>query len=116
EAALALFDWAPSLRVYGLAGLAQILLLSGDAGGALAPAKEALQGLEALGALDEGEALVHLVAAEALERSGDAPAARAAIATARDRLLARAARMADAERRRTFLENVPEHVRTLALA
>ena len=59
---------------------------------------------------------VRLAHAEALEAAGDHAAARAAIAVARDRLLAIAERLPDPAAQRRFLEDVPENARTLALA
>lgn len=72
--------------------------------------------LEAQGKIEEGEALIRLVHAEALSATGDGDAARAAIADARDRLLAAAARIDDPALRDSFLHNVPENARTLARA
>lgn len=61
-------------------------------------------------------ASVRLAHAEALEAAGDHAAARTAIRVARDRLLAIADRIADPDYKKSFLENVPENARTLALA
>lgn len=75
-----------------------------------------MEQVEALGGVDEGEAEVRLVFAEALDASGARAAAIAAIAAARVRLLERAARITGDTWRRSFLENVPEHGRTIELA
>ena len=69
-----------------------------------------------LGGIEEGEALVRLAFAEALEASGDHRGACEAIAIGRTRLLERAGKLRDAEFRRSFLERVADHARTLALA
>jgi hypothetical protein len=61
-------------------------------------------------------AMVRLVHAEALHAAGEHEAARGAIESARARLRARAARIDDPSFRQSFLEDVPEHARTLALA
>jgi len=115
EAALAVETApAPPLRAHALAALAQVLLSRGR-DGALAAAAEAKATLDELGAVEEGESLVRLAYAEAARAAGDRGAA-AAIRSARDHLLARAAKIADAELRRSFLDNVPENARTLALA
>jgi hypothetical protein len=54
--------------------------------------------------------------AEALHAAGQQERARAAIATARDRLLANAEKIGDPTYRKSFLENVPENARTVELA
>jgi ATP/maltotriose-dependent transcriptional regulator MalT len=105
-------------RCFALAVLGRARLLQGRAAEARAAAEEALRLLEQ-GGVEEGEALVRLVLAEAIHATGDIAAARAALAAAKRRLLDRAAMIqnaADAGVRRRFLENVPEHARTLELA
>jgi len=77
---------------------------------------EAMRLLEQVGGVAEGEALIRLAWAEGLAARGDMDGARVAIAAARDRLLARAAKMKSPEYKRTFLGVVREHVRTLARA
>jgi len=57
-----------------------------------------------------------LVRAEAFHALGEHQAARSAIAEARDDVLRRAARIPDAAVRRSFLENILDHRRTLELA
>jgi hypothetical protein len=71
--------------------------------------------LQATGALEEGEALIRLAYAESLARAGHADVARDALDQAYARLLERAARLGDAALRESFLRNVPENARTLAL-
>jgi tetratricopeptide (TPR) repeat protein len=107
---------SPPLLAYAIATLADILLAQGRTPGALEQARAAHTLLESLGQVEEGEAFIRLIYAEALHASGDHAAARAAIAAARDRLLAIAAHIGDETWRRSFLENVPENARTLALA
>lgn len=77
---------------------------------------EAMRLLEEIGGVAEGEALIRLSWAEGLAAVGDMDGARVAIAAARDRLLARAARIRNPEYKRAFLGVVREHVRTLARA
>jgi tetratricopeptide (TPR) repeat protein len=96
--------------------LARVLLAAGRAADALALARAALGQLEALGGIDDGEAIIRLSLAEALAASGDRSAAIAAIGHARDRLLARADAISDPALRTSFLGRVPENARTLALA
>jgi hypothetical protein len=61
-------------------------------------------------------AFVRLAHAEALHATGAEDAARRAIADARARLVAIAGKIADPSYRTSFLEQVPENARTLALA
>ncbi|HEX7701270.1 MAG TPA: protein kinase [Kofleriaceae bacterium] len=97
------------------AQLARIMLASGRVTDALEEARRAMAILEELAAIEEGEALVRLVLAEAL-LSTDREAARAVILVARERVLARAARISDAAYRKSFLERLADHARTLELA
>ncbi len=83
---------------------------------ALSAARDANDRLLAFGAVEEGEAFVRLVVAEALEANHDRAAAKAAVGEARVALLARAERIRDLRYRKTFLENISEHARTIELA
>ena len=69
-----------------------------------------------MGSIEEGEALVRLVFAEALAACDERDAAEAALRSALTRLHERAAKIDDSEDRRKFLEGVPDHVRTVGLA
>ncbi|WP_437970169.1 protein kinase [Sorangium sp. So ce260] len=110
----------PPLIPCALGTLAGVLLAAGRADEALETANRAAELaaviIDAQGHLEEGESQIYLVRAEALEACGAHGEARATIATARGRVLERAARIANPARRASFLENVPEHARTLALA
>ncbi len=106
----------PPIRAFALATLAEALLASGRAAEAVGASSEAMGILEALGSIEEGEATVRLAHAEALFAAGDVVHATAAIVAARDRLLARAEKIADADLRRSFLGRVPENARTIRLA
>ena len=106
----------PTLRPFALATLAGAMLAGGRITEARAAADEAAAILASHGDIEEGELLVLLMRAETLDASGDHTAARAAMATARERLFVRAARIADPARRASFLERVPEHARILDLA
>jgi tetratricopeptide (TPR) repeat protein len=90
-------------------------LAAGHIEGALSAARAGMRILAEHGAVQESEILVRLAHAEALHAAGD-PASLRALAEARDRVLERAGRIRDLDLRKTFLENIPEHVRTLALA
>ncbi len=61
-------------------------------------------------------AFVRLAHAEALHATGAHDAARRAITDARARLFTIAGRIADPAYKTSFLEDVPENARTLALA
>jgi tetratricopeptide (TPR) repeat protein len=104
------------LRPPVLANLASLLLARGRPDEALAAAREANLGLDALGSVEEGEALIRLVLAISLEATGDRPGACIALQRALDRVLERAASITDPHWRASFLEQVPESVQTLALA
>jgi tetratricopeptide (TPR) repeat protein len=107
---------APPDRCQALASLAEILLARRSWVEALDAARDANELLASLGGIDEGEALVRLVYAQALAHTGHQGAAGEAITFARDRLLARAAKIHDPAQRATFLERVPDNALTLELA
>ncbi|WP_437304761.1 serine/threonine-protein kinase [Sorangium sp. So ce388] len=107
---------ASPLRIAATAIRARALLGLGRAGEALAAAGEALAALESLGGLEEGESMIRLVYAEALAASGDFGKASTAIASARDKLLDRAAKIRDPGWRERFLYAVLENARTLDVA
>jgi tetratricopeptide (TPR) repeat protein len=107
---------APSLRVAALGALARARLGRGDADGGLEAAREAHAELTVLGEIEEGESSVRLCYAEALSQNGAVEEARAALETARERLLARAARIEEPSWRHRFLHDVPVNARILALA
>jgi tetratricopeptide (TPR) repeat protein len=107
---------APPLRPAAQAVEARALLGLGRVEEALGVAREAFAALEAQGALEEGEALVRLVHAEALAARGETEAFRVAIEAAREQLLARAGKIRDLGWRERFLHGVPDNARTLELA
>jgi eukaryotic-like serine/threonine-protein kinase len=99
------------------ATLSAIRLAQGRAGDALAAAEDAMARCAAMGGCGMFRgAFVRLAHAEALHATGAHDAARRAIADARARLLAIAARISDPGYQASFLEQVPENARTLALA
>jgi len=115
-AALRLLEGAPPIRASALGLLAIMRADDGDADGAVAAGSEAMRLLKEYGGTIEGEALVYLGYAEGLRAKGDLEGSKAAIAAARDRVLARAAKIKDAELKRGFIENLREHQRTLSRA
>jgi tetratricopeptide (TPR) repeat protein len=116
RAALETAAAAPLLRPKAFAALAHVQLSRGDSALALASAKEAQRTLDDLGSIEEGEALVRLVHAEALRATGDIEASVEAILAARKSLETRAAKIGDAEHRTSFLTRIPENARTIELA
>ncbi|MBV8760760.1 MAG: AAA family ATPase, partial [Deltaproteobacteria bacterium] len=97
------------------AGLARVLLGRGEIAEALAAARRGFEVMEQLGALEEGESNVRLMYATCLHAAGDKSAALEA-RRARERVRARAAKIADASWRASFLENIPENAATIAFA
>jgi ATP/maltotriose-dependent transcriptional regulator MalT len=116
RAAVDVLEMQPPTRTYALAQLAHVQLERGRTRDALQAATESMRVMEQLGSIDDGEALVRLVHAEALQANGEDDAAVRAIRAARDRLLARAETIRDPTWRESFFHNVPENARTLELA
>ncbi|MFO0587349.1 MAG: serine/threonine-protein kinase [Polyangiaceae bacterium] len=106
---------APS-RVFALGALASAQLASERPVAALESAELAMDLLESMGGIEEGESLVRLVLAEAKRATGDVEGSEAAIGVARDRLHARASAITDPALRQSFLREVRENARTLSLA
>jgi eukaryotic-like serine/threonine-protein kinase len=106
----------PPSRPSCLAGLAQVLLARGRVAEALAAAREGHAQLELLGGVEEGESAVRLMLATCLDAAGDEQEALHAASSARERLRSRAAKITDPTWRTSFLENLPENARTVALA
>ncbi len=116
RAALEASSSAPPIRAYALAIFADLQMTRGAPEGAFTAASEAMSILEALEGVEEGEALIRLVHAQALEAMGRASEAQSRIMEARLRLMERADRITDARLRRSFLDHIPENARTLAMA
>jgi tetratricopeptide (TPR) repeat protein len=115
EMAVRLGGASPPVRALALAALARARLHRGAAAEALPEVRDAMAILGRLGGLPEGETFVRLVHAQALAAAGALPAARAAAAEARARLLAMAGKIADPTWRASFLTAVPDHRDTMAL-
>jgi hypothetical protein len=105
-----------SAQVFALGTLAAAHLACGQADQGLDAARRAMGLLVELGGVEAGESAIRLTYAEALQAAGEPDAARVALAAARDRLLERADKIRDPGRRETFLTNIAENARTLALA
>jgi hypothetical protein len=107
----------PHIRKWYLTILAGIRLAQRRAAEASEVAERAYSHcqISGMGEINSHASLL-LVRAEAREALGDHADACAAIRDARDDLLSRAAKIPDPQVRRAFLENFPEHQRTLTLA
>ncbi len=116
RAAAEALSGAPAMVGDALAMLADVQRRRGNSTEALATAERAMASLEAAGKTVIGEAAIRLSHAEALDAVGEHDKARAALATARDRVLSRAKTLTDPDLRSAFLERVTEHARTLELA
>jgi eukaryotic-like serine/threonine-protein kinase len=106
----------PPLHAFAVAVLARALLAQGRLDEALEAAVMAAAVLASLGSIEEGDAMVRLVHAEALAALGMNERYAAAVSEARDHLLVRAARISDPRWRERFLTSVPDNARTLELA
>jgi hypothetical protein len=104
------------LEPSALAAIARAVLAQGRREEALEYARKAHARLEAIGHVEEYESLVRLMLAETLEESGHHAAARAALGAAADRLAARAALISNPAWRESFLTELPDNARTMALA
>jgi tetratricopeptide (TPR) repeat protein len=107
---------APAMVGDALAMLSNVQRARGATADALATAERAMASLTAAGKTAIGEAAIRLAYAEALEASGQHDKARAELAVAKERVVARARTLNDRELRTAFLESVAEHARTLELA
>ncbi|MFW5740899.1 MAG: serine/threonine-protein kinase PknK, partial [Myxococcota bacterium] len=79
-------------------------------------ASQAMELLQSVGGVAEGEARIRLAYALALDALGHGESAARAYEQGRKRLQDRAARISDEKWRRSFLEGVPDHARTMQLA
>jgi ATP/maltotriose-dependent transcriptional regulator MalT len=105
-----------SMKAFAYAVMAQVLLRAGRPVEALAAASRGKDLLDTMGTMEDGDALVRLVFAEALHANGDIDTARAALSAAHDSILRDAETIRDDEMRHSFLHNIPEHARILELA
>jgi hypothetical protein len=113
--AVVMSEKIPPCLAESLAALANVLLAQGDRQAeTLEVATRAMAILTEIGMVDEGDAAIRLVHAEALFACGQREEARASIAVACDELRARADKIGDECWRRCFLEQVPENARSFA--
>jgi ATP/maltotriose-dependent transcriptional regulator MalT len=116
NAATKLLAYSVVSHPQALSVTARIHLVRGEATDALVAARAAHQKMIADSVVNDVEADVRLVYAEALEATGDRAEALTGMTVARDRLRARAATITTPERRERFLTDVPTHARTMRLA
>jgi hypothetical protein len=116
ELALAGTHDVPALQITFCGTASRLARAVGDSAGALGHAARAIELMSAHGPPEEGALAVRLAHAEALHAAGRLADARLAIGEAEARLLEAAARIGDPAWRRSYLEAVPEHAATLALA
>jgi hypothetical protein len=109
-------DSEPYVGIWYFALLAMLRLLQARPSEAGEQAERAYRMSRACMKYAPRSATILLVRAEALEAIGDRARACDAVREARDDLLQRAARIPDLSKRRRFLENLPDHRRTLDLA
>lgn len=114
--ALDVSEGAPAVRAYALALMAGISIAKNQESEALALSGEAMDILNRLEGIEEGESLIRWTRALALRAAGkDADAAKEII-EARDRLLKRADRISDPRWRQSFLEQVNDNARVMEFA
>ena len=114
--ALAVAEVPAPTHALNLGILAEVLLARRQVPAALAAAEEGFGLLATLGAIDDGEAIVRLVYAEALLENGQRELGARSLDDARTRLLKKAETMASPHWRALFLTRVPENARTILLA
>jgi tetratricopeptide (TPR) repeat protein len=107
---------ATPLQPAALAALARAVLAAGRVKEALQHARVANELLSAIGHVEDYESLVRLVLPEALAAAGEVEPARAALRVAHERLMARAAQIANADWRASFLTRLLDNARTVRLA
>jgi tetratricopeptide (TPR) repeat protein len=116
ERAVAELHDNPAARPVALATRAQIRMRLAATDAALEDARAALEGLEDLGQLQEGESFIRLTWAEALAAAGNHDEARVAVLVAQRWLTARTNQFSNPELRASFRCNVLENARTDAHA
>ena len=109
-------EGAPAIRAYALALIAGIEIAKNNEAGALEHSREAMEILDRLEGIEEGESLIRWTHALALRAAGQEQEAEHRIADARQRLLKRAERITDPKWRQSFLEQVHDNARVMEFA
>ena len=107
---------SPTTAAPPLATLSLVLRNAGAPEAALEHAQAAQAVLEELGGLEDGESLVRLAYAEALDAAGHASSAKQAFGHAVAALETAARKLSDVGLRKSLFTRVPENARTLARA
>ncbi len=107
-------DKNPALLGFAKAVLARALVAQGRVHDALSPSVEAMQLVE--GGVEDGETFIRLTHIDVLEAAGDRVGAQAVALEAERRLHERADRIQGDVFKTSFLDRVPESLRTLAAA
>ena len=106
---------APSVQVAAQGTLASVLLAQGKPAEAREAAREAMDLLEKLGQIDQGESMVRLADVEARRATGEDREALEALRRAAQRVTERAATIEDGGWRASFLA-IAENEETMRLA
>jgi serine/threonine protein kinase/tetratricopeptide (TPR) repeat protein len=107
--AVALLTDVPAQIPQAQAELALVLLAHGDVVSALALATRAMDGLRVVGGVKEGDADIRLAYVETLRAAGAAELSQRAADEAHERIVDKAAAIADPARRDLYLHAVPAH-------
>jgi serine/threonine protein kinase/tetratricopeptide (TPR) repeat protein len=116
QRALEVSEGVPAVRAYALALIAGIAIAKNNEAEALERSREAVDILNRLEGIEEGESLIRWTYALALRASGHDQEAEKQIEEARDRLLKRAERISDPRWRQSFLEQVNDNARVMEFA
>ncbi len=116
QRALEVSEGVPAVRAYALALIAGIAIAKNNEAEALERSREAVDILNRLEGIEEGESLIRWTYALALRAAGHDEEAEKQIEEARDRLLKRAERISDPRWRQSFLEQVNDNARVMEFA
>ncbi len=116
QQAIEVSEGVPAVRACALALLAAIAIARNNVREAFTKATEAMQILDRLEGIEEGESLIQWTYALALRVNGAEDEALRCIADARRKLLQRADRISDPRWRQSFLEQVPDNARVMEFA
>nr|WP_275939257.1 serine/threonine-protein kinase [Polyangium spumosum] len=116
EEAARLAEGIPAVRAHALAMQASIELANQRASVALDRASQAMDILKGLSGVEEGESLIRLAHAAALQATGRTSDAKRRVEEARAGLMTKAKRIGDERWRQVFLQNDPDNAQLMRLA
>ncbi|MRG93812.1 serine/threonine-protein kinase [Polyangium spumosum] len=116
QQAMDVSEGVPAVRACALALVAGIKIVQNNVREAFTKATEAMQILDRLEGIEEGESLIQWTYALALRVNGAEEEALRRITEARRRLQKRADRISDPRWRQSFLEQVPDNARVMEFA